>query len=314
MGPPFITINFSAKSAFFQLRLFLSFLINYTQGQQKMIVDFHTHIFPDKIAEKAIQTMQQNTGFPIDIIPTESELIKNMKESGADDGLGIDVSILLPVCTNPEKCWSLNEFARSINEKYASVQAGSGEKKLISFGAIHPAMGDLRNAIYRIKEMGFKGIKLHPDNQNTFFDDENYIKIIEYAEENGLITVVHSGFDGTDFHEIRCTPFRILNVLKRIQPERLIMAHMGANFMWYDAEQTICGKGLYFDTAFVNKRIETQQFIRLMEKNGPEKILFGTDSPWDNQKEDLDYIKNLPINEGDRKMILGENAAKLLGL
>lgn len=279
-----------------------------------MIVDFHTHIFPDKIAEKAIQTMQENTGFPIDVIPTETSLINSMKKTAEHDGCGINLSILLPVCTNPEKCWSLNEFARSINEKYSALPADSSEPRLLSFGAIHPAMGDLRNAIYRIKEMGFKGIKLHPDNQNTFFDDENYIKIIQYAEENDLITLVHSGYDGTDFHEIRCTPFRILNVLKRIQPRKLIMAHMGANFMWYDAEQTLCGKGLFFDTAFVNKRIETDQMIRLIEKNGPETILFGSDSPWNSQSEDLQFIKNLPLSEGDKKMILGDNAVKLLGL
>ena len=89
---------------------------------------------------------------------------------------------------------------------------------------------------------------------------------------------------------------------------------MGCNFMWYDAEQTLCGKGLFFDTAFVNKRIDPEQFMRITEKNGADHILFGTDSPWDNQKEDLDFIKNLPLSEGDRKLILGENAVKLLGL
>jgi hypothetical protein len=266
-----------------------------------VIIDFHTHIFPDKIADAAMKKMMDMSQLTPVLDGKEKSLIESMERSG------VDMSIVLPVATNPLKCDSLNQYAASINEKY------KGKKhSLLCFAGVHPYAPDLEALFKRIVEMGFKGIKLHPDYQGFFFDDPKCKKTIELAEKNNLVTVVHSGLDYGYVTEIRCTPQRILDVARDLKPKRLVMAHFGANSMWYDVEKTICGLGLYFDTAFINPRISDEQLVRIIRANGADKILFATDSPWNDQKKDIDFIERQKLSVEEKSMIFSENALSLI--
>ena len=53
-------------------------------------------------------------------------------------------------------------------------------------------------------------------------------------------------------------------------------------------------------------------FLKILKKHGADKILFATDSPWSNAAIGIEYIRNLPIGEEEKKQILGENAMSLL--
>lgn len=266
-----------------------------------MMIDFHTHIFPDKIADGAMKKMSEVSGLVPALDGREESLVFSMKESG------VDQSIILPVATNPLKCDSLNEYAFSINQKYAEKN-----QMLLSFAGVHPYAPNLEDLFKKITDMNFKGIKLHPDYQGFFFDDPKCKKVIELAEKNNLVTVVHSGLDYGYVTEIHCTPQRILDVAKDLQPKRLVLAHLGANSLWYDVERTICGMGLYFDTAFINPRITDEQFVRIVKANGADKILFATDSPWNDQKKDIEFIERQNISQAEKDMIFYKNALKLL--
>lgn len=47
----------------------------------------------------------------------------------------------------------------------------------------------------RIKALGLKGVKLHPDYQRFLVDDPRCIPIYEKISRLGLITVFHTGLD-----------------------------------------------------------------------------------------------------------------------
>ena len=96
----------------------------------------------------------------------------------------VDVSIALPAVTKVSQIESVNRFA----SRYL-------EGSVISFGGIHPEASNYKDILHDIKSMGLKGIKLHPDYQDTYFDDIRYERIIDRASELGLITVVHAGAD-----------------------------------------------------------------------------------------------------------------------
>lgn len=273
-----------------------------------MIIDVHTHTFPDKIAKQTIAAMEQ------EIIDAQGIVVRAETE-GTFDALskstisaGIDLSMVAPVATRPQQAEKINSLSGVTNEKYR-------ETRVFYMGAIHPDCQNYKEIIDEIVAMDLKAIKIHPDYQKTFFDDEKYIRIMDYAANKGLGIITHAGEDIGLPQVIHCTPNRVINVLKHIQPEKLILAHLGAWNNWDEVEDKLCGLPVYFDTAVVQKKecphISNEQFARIIKKHGADKILFGTDSPWYDQSKALRAFNEVEIADEERKLILGENAMRL---
>lgn len=274
-----------------------------------MIIDIHTHTFPEKIADNAIAHMENNIvkgqGFEVKCarIPTFQGLSESTKRAG------MDLSIVCPVATNERQPEKINRLAAQMNEK-------SKETRVFSFGAIHPDCKNYKEIIDDIVAMDLKGIKLHPDYQNTFFDDERYIRIVDYAANKGLGIIVHAGEDVGLPTPIHCTPDMILNLWKHIQPEKLILAHMGGWRLWDEVEEKLIGLPLYLDTAVVLNskfpvKLSAEQFRRMVREHGIQRILYGTDSPWYEQTQALKDFYSAKLEKDEEKLILGENANRL---
>ena len=267
-----------------------------------MIIDFHTHIFPEKIAARTISKLENKANVKAFTDGREESLTASMENAG------VDISIVLPVVTKLEQFHTINEFAVRLNEKYHKRQP-----RLLSFGGIHPDSPDYKKELRAIRDLGLLGIKLHPDYQDTFFDDVKYMRILDYASELGLISVVHAGVDIGFPDNVRCTVKGIRRVLDEVAPEKMVLAHYGGFGMWEQVEELVAGENVYLDTAYTFGFIEDEMFLRILKKHGADKILFATDSPWSGQKEALAHLKKL-VTQEDLNKILGQNAEKLLGL
>lgn len=267
-----------------------------------MIVDFHTHIFPEKIAAKTIAQLENRAHIKACGDGLEEGLVNSMKAAG------VDVSVVLPVVTKPEQFAAINKFAAHLNEKYSDRQT-----RLWSFGGIHPDSPDYKKELRTVKELGLLGIKLHPDYQDTHFDDIRYMRILDYASEIGLVSIVHAGVDVGFPDNVRCTPKQIRRVLDEVAPKNLVLAHYGGFDMWEDVDELLAGRDVYLDTAFIDGYLDKEMFLRILRKHGADRILFATDHPWSGQKETLDYLRELPIPQEDLNKILGQNAEKLIG-
>ena len=275
-----------------------------------MIIDIHTHIFPDKIAYQTLRRMEQSIyecqGIKVDAEATalRSDLSKTTIEAG------IDKSIICPVATNITQPAKLNALASEINET-------TDETHLFSFGAIHPDNENYKEIIDDIVARDLKGIKLHPDYQDKLFSDIKYQRIVDYAAEKDLVIVIHAGEDIGIPAEIHCTPDMILEMHKHMQPEKLVLAHMGGWRMWDEVEEKLLELPYYIDTAIcLNKNVEiyldNEQFVRMVRKIGADKVLFGTDSPWYDQKQAIKDLKQTGLTEEELRLVLGENANKLI--
>ena len=159
-----------------------------------------------------------------------------------------------------------------------------------------------------------KGIKLHPDYQDMYFDNIRYERIIDAASELGLITVVHAGVDPKCPEDVHCTPKMARKVLDDVKPEKLVLAHMGGNEMWDDVERYLVGQNVYFDTGVILNTMLQEQFLRIVHMHGADRILFGTDSPWADQKNFVALLEHMPLTEEEKAAIFSENAKKLLGI
>lgn len=282
-----------------------------------MIIDFHTHTFPESIAASAMEKMQaaaRMKGYTDGTIPS---LLRAMR------GAGIDYSVNLPVATNIKQPHKLNLAAIRINEM-------SGETGLISFGAAHPDDPNWREELHFAVENGIKGIKLHPMYQACDLDDTRFLRIIGEAAALGLIVIVHAGEDIGIPGPSRCSPKHVENVLRETGIDKLVLAHMGGWGIWQEVYDELCGAPVYFDTSFSFGKANfnpdyprtdeelTQADATLLKniilKHGAGHILFGTDSPWGDQAETIAYIRSLKLPDSDTDRILSGNARKLLGI
>lgn len=275
-----------------------------------MIIDFHTHSFPDELASKTIPYLEEKAGFKAKTDGTISGLERSMKRAG------IDISVLLPVITNPKHVVKINNCAIENNKL----------EKFISFGGMHPDYEDYKNELNRLKENGIKGIKFHPDYQSTFIDDPKMINIIDYAFEIGLIVIIHSGIDYGSTDVIRATPERIKNMLNHLNHKGIfIMAHMGYTFKWDMIVEEFKSYDVYFDLALSLGTLKMHDkeyplmdedtLLKFISTFGSTRILFATDSPWMDQKESVDVFNSYKrISEKDKENILYKNALRLLNI
>lgn len=265
-----------------------------------MVIDFHTHIFPDKIAARSIKHLENASGITAATDGTLQGLLTSMDKNG------VEISVIMPVVTKPSQFESVNNFAVEVNQKYKG--------KLISFGGIHPDSGDYKKELDKIKELGLPGIKLHPDYQGVMIDDKRYMDIIEYADSLDLIILVHAGIDIGLPNPVHCPPDKARKVIDKLKPGRLILAHMGGWKQWDEVYEMIAGENVYLDTSFSLDYLDEEMFLKIIEKHGCEKILFATDSPWSDAKKTAEAIKCLPIARNAIEDILSGNAKKILKL
>jgi hypothetical protein len=270
-----------------------------------MVIDFHTHIFPDKVAAKAIPKLASVIRLAPSMDGTANGLMDSMEQSG------VDVSVILPTVTDPHQFDSIIRFASFINETYSEKDGA----RLLSLAGVHPACDDYKEQLKLIKKEGFKGIKLHPNYQGFHFDDIRYMRLIYAASELDLCVLTHAGYDPYTPDEVFCSPDMILHVLDEVAPSKLILAHMGSNENYTESEEKLCGKNVFLDTAYSILHMEEEQLVRMIKRHGADKILFGTDAPWTSQKECVEKIHHLSgLSDDEKTRILSQNAADLLGI
>ena len=282
-----------------------------------MIIDAHTHTFPAAIAPKVIAHLQDKAESMAYTDGTDDALRHSMAQCG------IDISVQLPVMTNAGQVEKLNDIA--IQKNLHTTETG-----LYSLGGMHPDYEKYSEELTRIARAGITGIKLHPAYQGVDLEDIRFMRIIGKANELGLAVVIHAGLDIGIMHHNFASVKQIENVLNTLFPAKFVLAHMGGWKDWNSVEKELCGENVYFDTSFSlgayvppkgydvpeDKRqmLSKSQFIRMIQKHGADKILFGSDSPWSAQAKSIQSIKNCRFTAEQEEMIFYRNAKRIFGI
>ena len=216
-----------------------------------MIVDIHTHTFPDNIAERAVQKLRRSSRICAYSDGTAEGLRRN---AGA---AGIGLSVIQPVATSPGQVEHINTRAIQRNEEERERHdAGS---RLLSFGCIHPEYGRIREELRRIARAGVPGIKLHPYFHGCDMDDIRYCRILDAAAENGLIVLTHAGYDQGFPGEHSCTVPMLRRIMLEFRGLTMIAAHMGGWKEWELVPELLADTGIYLDTSFATGSIEPDE-------------------------------------------------------
>ena len=260
-------------------------------------VDAHCHIYPQKIAEKAVA----GTDNFYNTVAFGKGTVEDLMEKG--ERAGIDRFVVQSVATTPKQVKSINEFIADTVSRYPD--------KLTGLGTLHPDSEDIKGDVEHLLELGLKGVKLHPDIQQFKCDNERCMEIYSLCEEKGLVLLVHTGDYRYDFSN----PNRIVPILERFKKLTFIGAHLAGWSVWEEAYEKLSKyENLYVDCSSCFGFTEKEQVYRLMKKYGADRILFGTDYPMWSPEKELETFMSLDFTDEQRAKMLGLNAKKIFGI
>jgi predicted TIM-barrel fold metal-dependent hydrolase len=107
-------------------------------------------------------------------------------------------------------------------------------------------------------------------------------------------------------------PYAVKTVFENFPKLKMVAAHLGGWKLWKEVEEQIIDMPVYFDTSSVRKFLPDVDFLRMIRKHGTDRILFGTDSPWYAQDEDIKWLDSLDMTSTEKEKIFYGNAENLL--
>jgi hypothetical protein len=264
-----------------------------------LIIDFHTHIYPEKVASKVLPAAKMKLHVEVPGTGAPQDLLGRMSASGITD------SVLLPLAKGGSAVYPLNDWILSVS--------GNG---LIPFGAVHPFMENMEEELDRLAACGIRGVKIMPLLQEFFPDDPRCGRLYEALIERKMILVTHAGRDPLDRKEIFGTPERFARTIECYPDLTLELAHLGGLRMWDEVRKYLLptGGNVYFDTAYVSFYMTEKEMAELIGDMGTDRVLFGSDYPWEEPGRAAEIIKGLGLSSQQTESILWRNAARLLDL
>lgn len=260
------------------------------------VIDFHAHAFPDGIASRAIGALENRSGVRAALDGTVGALLPSM------DRAGIAVSVVCSIATAPGQFESILRWSAQIRSP-----------RLLPFPSVHPLAADPADEVRRIAAVGFRGVKLHPEYQDFHVDDPALDGLYGALEAAGLITLFHAGCDIGFPESDRADPRRILAVHRAFPRLKIVASHLGGFRRWEQVAAHLLGSGIWLDTSFTIGHIPGGLLAEILLGHRPDRLLFGSDSPWTDQTAELAAIRALGLGPELTALVLGGNAGALLG-
>lgn len=260
------------------------------------VIDIHTHIYPDDIAQKAADSVKAFYGGIGD--PTMDGTERLLLSRGLQ--AGIDRFTILPVAIRPERVKAINDFVRQ------RVQANS---RFIPFGTAHAAMEGMVEEVERLIAYGAKGIKMHPDSQGFSIDDPRLFPLYE-AVQGRIPVMLHMG----DLRYDHSHPARLRRILERFPKLDVIGAHFGGFRMYETALEYLRDTSCVLDTSSSMMFMEPGIPERVIRLYGAERMAFGSDYPMFDPVHELERILRLKLTDGEKEQILCKTAERILRL
>ena len=259
-----------------------------------MIIDFHAHIYPEKIAQKATDSISNfYEDAPMAWHGRSDELIA----SGSK--IEVEKYIVHSTATKATQVESINNFI---------IGECNAHPEFVGFGTIHPDYENYSAELERIRKAGLQGIKIHSDFQKFQLDTPAMDSIYDKIEELNMPVLFHAGDKRYDFSG----PKRILNLHKKHPNLIIIAAHFGGYTEWENSLKYLAGQDVYFDTSSTLWKLPYDKADELIKAHGYKRFLFGSDFPMWDHTDELGRFNKLTLTAEERQAILYDNGADLL--
>lgn len=259
-----------------------------------MIIDGHTHVYPDRVAKKAIG------GSPADLKRFGDGTVGSLTQVMA--AAGVDRSVCLGVANTPDRVDNANRFAGSLHPD-----------RFIGFGSVHPGLSPEQN-VASLREHGLRGAKVHPMFQDLRLDDPALLATFD-AMSGEFAVIIHVGAAGADPGE-RCTPAMLADIVRQFPRLDVIACHFGGYRRFEEAAEIVVGLPVHLDTSWPPSlaTLAPERVRSVVQKHGPERVVFASDWPMADPGAEIEAIRALGLSDDDTEALLGGNLARLLGL
>ena len=256
------------------------------------IIDFHAHIYPPKIAEKA----SLSTGEFYHITPAHSGTSEELLSVGKT--AGISEFVLLPVATKPQQVHHINQFI---------LDEVKAHREFHGFGTLHPDSENILAETDFIIKSGLQGIKLHPDTQRFNMDDRRLFEVFDNIQGK-IPLLVHCGDRRFDYSH----PRRLKNIIDNFPHLQVIAAHLGGWSLFEEGFEILKDTDCYLDISSTMMFLSPEQVTKYIHGYGAERILFGTDFPLWSPVDEVSRFGKLHLTENEFERIAYKNALAIL--
>jgi predicted TIM-barrel fold metal-dependent hydrolase len=263
-------------------------------------IDFHTHIFPDKIAKQAMDALAADSGkYRPCTDGTLQGLLDSMQRAN------ISASLVANIATKPAQMYPILEYCKEIRS--------SSIHPLVSF---HPSNSpeEVEEMLGQAQREKIRGVKLHPQYQNFNIDDKWMYGFYELIASCGLFLIFHSGYDMAYPGNTQADVERIKKIADWFKDLTIVCTHVGGWKQWERISCLSACENVHTETSMTLNEVSDEEFIRLIDLFDEDRVLFGSDSPWTDQQEMLTRTVRLKISDSRKEKMLYKNAANLLKL
>lgn len=264
-----------------------------------MLIDFHTHCFPDPVAAKAIPKLAGIGGLTPFTDGTKDGLLREL------DRCGVSHAVCLNIATNTHQQPKVNDFALTLERT---------EPRLTAFGSVHPDSAEKYETVRALHEAGLRGLKLHPDYQEAELTDPRYDEIFTACRDFGMLVLIHAGWDFYSPGHIHAPPAATAEILRRYPGLQLIAAHLGGNRQLPEVIRHLVGKEVYLDTSLCCVGVSRGEVKDILVNHDPDRLLFGSDLPWCHPELTREFLLSLSLPDALYEKIFYKNAQRLLDL
>ena len=257
------------------------------------VFDIHVHVYPDKIAPKAIHAISAlYDNYPMFGDGRAATEISRM------DAAGIEKSAIHSPATTPHQVHSINAFIKSV--------ADESPDRIVPFATLHPDVENMEDVLQDILDQGFQGIKLHPEFQEFKVDEPRAIKMFDMIGDK-IPILLHCGDSTRD----NSAPERIHHLMQEVPSLRLVCAHLGGWQVWERAAKVLTGENIWVDTSSALYALSPECAANIIRGYGTDRAIFGSDFPMWDPKEELARFMKLPLSDSEREDILWNNHLRL---
>lgn len=262
-----------------------------------MLIDFHVHVFPDKLAHGAVSSLAARAHIEPHTDGTLNDTLRCMREGSVDRFVSLNIAV------TPRTERHVNDFAISLLEV----------PEAIPFGCVHPDSPNALDELRRLHEAGVRGVKFHNEYQDFYVDDARAFPIYEKCAEYGMIMLFHGGEDWGFEPPVKTPPARMRKVADAFPQAKIVVAHLGGQDMADDAIRYLADSSVWIDTGFTKRSVPIATAERVIRAFGADRVLFGTDCPWDTPADTVRYLRTSSLTEEELEKIFSKNALRLLG-
>jgi predicted TIM-barrel fold metal-dependent hydrolase len=265
-----------------------------THEERVVIIDTHTHVWPDRIADLALE------GNPVPGLVARGD----GKVSGLDRDMvasGVQISCCLAIANEARHVDKVNQFA-----------AGLASERHLAFGTVHVGLSAEEN-LASLRSNGLSAVKIHPLFQDYALDDPRLWEMFEaFGDEIAVIT--HVGEGGDAHRNSLSSPAMIRDIARQFPDLRLMACHFGGYKILDDAEEMLAGADVVLETSWPPSlaTLRPERVRDLIRKHGAERVVFGSDWPMTSPTEEIRAIEALGLSDDETKLVLGGTAARLL--